>query len=104
MKFAQILDISVTTLKKSDLPVARMYVGCDNSTSIPRVFTTVIGSKCYHVTTKIEAQFMEPTSVRVTQEEIEREKRLLEETPEADGNTKEKEYLISGGISNLVGG
>lgn len=77
-KHAQILDISDSTLEKTDLSAARMYVGCDELGSIPKRMTVIIGSSCYNITIKIEAQIKEPVEVRVSQEEMERGERLLE--------------------------
>lgn len=55
INYAQILETSESTLDKSDLLAARMYVGCDDIWSIPTEINVIIGSKCYRAIIKMEA-------------------------------------------------
>lgn len=60
-----------------------MYVGCDELGSIPKEITVTIGSSCYSINIKIEAQIKEPVEVRVSQDDMEQGERLLEGSPGA---------------------
>lgn len=63
IEFAQILDISYPTQDKTDLSVARLYVGCDDIGSIPEEITVIIGASI-----KIEIQIMEPPEIKPSKE------------------------------------
>lgn len=69
IKHAQILQISDSTLDKTELSVERLYVGCDDLDSVPKEISVIIGSRSYNVTTKIEAKIMEPAENGVIQED-----------------------------------
>lgn len=81
IKHAQILEFSQSTLDKSNLLTARLYVGCDDIGSIPTEINVIIRSKYYKAIIRIEARIMESAEVTVTQEERERAEKNLEGSP-----------------------
>lgn len=62
--------------------MARLYIRCDDLGTIPKKITVVIRFKSYNITTKIEAQIMEPIEIWVSQEDQEKAERALEGSPE----------------------
>lgn len=87
INYAQILEISLSTLNKPDLSTARMYVGCDDISSIPNEINVIIGSKSYRAIIRIEIKIIEPPEVTVTQERRDWVEKNLEGSPEPNRST-----------------
>lgn len=69
-------------MEKTNLSTTRLYVGCDDTDSIPGEITVIIDSKLYKATIKIETKILEPSEIRPSKESWERAKTYLHDPME----------------------
>lgn len=60
VRFAHVVDVDGRILDKSDLRAARVTMGCDRLSSIPRKFNAVFGRQICKIGIRVEARITAP--------------------------------------------